>query len=254
VQEPGEEHDTPVNADPVDPTGFGVIWTDQVAPFHRSASVTLPMPVLRALPTAVQEPEEEHDTPSKPAAPAPTGFGVVWTDQVAPFHRSASGSDPPLALAAPPTAVHAVAEVHDTPLRVDALAPTGTRVDWIAQVTPFHRSARGVSSTALYVYPTAMHVVVREHDTLFRNDPLAPTGFGDDSSAQVTPFHRSAKVAPTTLSLEEYPMAVHAVDEVHDTPLRIDTDAPTGFWVCWTAQDRPFQRSASVTTVPSDLR
>src|SRR5215472_7703259 len=69
---------------------------------------------------------------------APAGFGVAWTCQVRPFHRSASV----LARVWFPTAVHAVAEVQDTPLR-PALPPAGAawKVGTIRQVRPFHRSA-----------------------------------------------------------------------------------------------------------------
>ncbi len=67
---------------------------------------------------------------------APRTFGVAWIDHVLPFHRSASERSLPLF----PTAVQALADVHEMPLN---LPPNlGLGVAWIDQVLPFHRSAR----------------------------------------------------------------------------------------------------------------
>src|SRR5215472_17327164 len=69
---------------------------------------------------------------------APAGFGVAWTCQVRQFHRSARV----LARVWLPTAVHAVAEVQDTPLRMASRpAGAGLKVGTIRQVWPSHRSA-----------------------------------------------------------------------------------------------------------------
>ena len=46
--------------------------------------------VVEKPPTAVHAVFALHDTPSNLAAVVPAGLGVVWTVQVAPFHRSAS--------------------------------------------------------------------------------------------------------------------------------------------------------------------
>jgi hypothetical protein len=44
---------------------------------------------------------------------------VAWMDQAVPFHRSASVAVRPVAMGLElPTAVQAVADVHDTPSRV----------------------------------------------------------------------------------------------------------------------------------------
>src|SRR5215472_9572251 len=89
------------------PAGLGVYWVLQVVPAHRSASVPASEP-----PTAVQDDDDVHATADKKADPA--GLGVGWTRQRLPSHRSASAL-PRGAEVDPPTAVHAVGEVHDTP-------------------------------------------------------------------------------------------------------------------------------------------
>lgn len=60
-----------------------------------------------------------------------------------------------------------------------------------------------------------------------------------------SPFHCSASVPRL-----EAPTAMHAVEDVHDTPEKKLNCAPDGFGVGCTAQEVPFQRSASVTPVP----
>ena len=68
-----------------------------------------------AAPTATQNFLDVHDTPFSVLYFAPLGAGVGWIDQVEPFQRSASGAlCPPTDVV--PTAVHAVADVHDTAL------------------------------------------------------------------------------------------------------------------------------------------
>jgi hypothetical protein len=57
----------------------------------------------------VQAVAEVHDTPKKAA---PVGLAVDCTDQLDPSQRSTNGAWPSVL----PTAVHAVVEVHDTPL------------------------------------------------------------------------------------------------------------------------------------------
>jgi hypothetical protein len=75
---------------------------------------------------------DAHDTALSVPLPA-----VGWMVQVLPSQRSASGA--PLL---DPTAVHAVAEVHDTPKRLLVVAPLGLGVGCIVQALPSHRSAR----------------------------------------------------------------------------------------------------------------
>jgi hypothetical protein len=63
-----------------------------------------------------------------------------------------------------PTAVQAVAEVHDTPLRAELTLPLGLGVAWTAQDVPFHRSA----SVASLEDPTAVQGVADVQDTPLR--------------------------------------------------------------------------------------
>jgi hypothetical protein len=68
--------------------------------------------------------------------------GVGWMAHFLPFHRSASCLLSPNGLAAvSPTAVHALAEVHDTPLKSMRVAPAGLGVGWMTHFLPFHRCA-----------------------------------------------------------------------------------------------------------------
>jgi len=104
-------HDTPSKKVSPAVGGFGVAWTDQRVPFQLSATV----PVLSP-PTAVHAAGEVQDTPYRMLYAEPGGSGACWSDQLFPFHASARFTGiclwPPIA---PPTAVHAVAEAHDTP-------------------------------------------------------------------------------------------------------------------------------------------
>jgi hypothetical protein len=51
----------------------------------------------------------------------------------------------------------------------------------------------------------------------------------------------------------EYPTAVQAEAEVHETPSRKLSRAPLGFGVVWTAHADPFQTSASVVVLPAPV-
>src|SRR5215469_631927 len=109
----------------------GVGWMRHLPPLHRSARVTGAPGTVRLSPNAVQTVRAGQATLARVMFWAPAGFGVAWTCQVRPFHRSASV----LARVWFPTAVHAVAEVQDTPLR-NALRPAGAglKVGTIRQV------------------------------------------------------------------------------------------------------------------------
>jgi hypothetical protein len=66
---------------------------------------------------------------------------VDRTDQLVPSHASANVKAAPALLVKPPTAMHAFAEVHDTPLRTPRFAPVALGVDWTDQLVPSQRSA-----------------------------------------------------------------------------------------------------------------
>jgi hypothetical protein len=67
------------------------------------------------------------------------------------------------------------------------------------------------------------------------------------------PSQRSASVTGVPVLSVLFPTAVHAVAEMHDTPDSLLACAPLGLGVVWIVQLVPFQRSASVTTVPARL-
>ena len=90
---------------------YSVGWVAYLLPVHRSARV----PALEA-PTAVHAHAEVQDTPFRPPPPC-GGLGVAWIDQLAPFHRSASVVALGVKGLEAPTAVHADADVQDTPLK-----------------------------------------------------------------------------------------------------------------------------------------
>jgi hypothetical protein len=121
--------DTPLSSPP--PWGgLGVAWIDHLVPFHRSARVLALGLKGLAAPAAMHAVADVQATPLR--KPLPWGaLGVAWTDQRVPFHRSASGPAPD-----PPTAVHADAEVQDTPFRAPPWDRLG--VGWIRHRVPFH--------------------------------------------------------------------------------------------------------------------
>ena len=54
-------------------------------------------------------------------------------------------------------------------------------------------------------------------------------------------------------AIKNCPTAVHALFDVHDTPFREFPGALVAFGVLWIVQLVPFQRSASVESVPALL-
>ena len=95
----------------------GIGWRVQVVPFQCSANGTL-FESSTVAPTAVQKLREVHDTPFSvlPAGPV----GIRWIDQIEPFQRSARTPKKPMGppkYGPLPTAMQALAEVHETLLR-----------------------------------------------------------------------------------------------------------------------------------------
>src|SRR6202035_2490116 len=128
-------------------------------------------------PTAVHALAELHDTPLSALVRAAFGLGVVWIDQLVPFQPSATVAA--LAASEPedPTAVHALAELHDTPFITLNCAPFGLGVDWIDQLVPFQRSANVTAAPPLFVNsPTAVHSLAEVHATPFNPLSCAPLG------------------------------------------------------------------------------
>ena len=136
--------------------------------------------------------------------------------------------------------MHPVAEVQATPISWP-IAPPGRRgVGWIAQLLPSHRSATGwAAPEELKKAPVAMQVEADVQATVFRNVNCAPPGLGVGWTLQVWPFHRSAR-----LPALEFPAAMHAVADVHATPLK--KPLPWGgLGVAWIDHRVPSHRSAS---------
>ena len=153
-----------------------------------------------------------------------------------------------------PTAVQAVAEVHDTALRTLAVAPAGLGVAWMDQAVPFQCSASVPwRPPLLKEYPVAVHALAEVHDTPLRALALAPAGLGVAWMDQAVPFQCSASVPWRPRPLKEFPVAVHAAAEVHETALKMLPEAPAGCGVAWMDQFVPFQRSASSAASPALL-
>jgi hypothetical protein len=93
---------------------------------------------------------ELHDTAYRKLEMAPDGLGVVCTVQEVPFHTSANVMSAPELFWYDPTAVQAVAEVHDTASSPLPVAPGGLGVVCTAQEVPFHTSANVTSVPDLF--------------------------------------------------------------------------------------------------------
>jgi len=84
-----------------------------------------------------------------------------------------------------------------------------------------------------------MQADVAVHATLARVD-AGPGGLGVAWMRHVVPFHRSARVLP----FPEFPTAVQAELDAHDTPFR--KPPPAGFGVGWMRHLAPIRCSARV--------
>ena len=82
-----------------------------------------------------------HDTPASWLLSTPAGLGVDWIAQLLPFQRSANVITSPPLLREAPTAVQALAAVHDTAYSALPVAPVGAGVRRIVQLVPSQTSA-----------------------------------------------------------------------------------------------------------------
>jgi len=234
-----EKHDTPSRTVLFVP--LTVAWIPQPCPFQCSASEKQRLE-LQLDPTAVQEAADVHEIRLRIDSPPP-GFGVVCSLQDDPFHCSTSVTVSPEKVSVVlPTAVHEVAEVHDTPLKTELMLPPRFGVPCVTHFDPFQRSATVKFRSA--ELPTAVHALAEVHDTPLKTEPSY--GFGEVWIVQRDPFHRSASVASSPpVAFPVDPTAVHTVAEMHDTSLNTESVlAPFG--VVWIVHEDPFQRSASV--------
>ncbi len=152
-----------------------------------------------------------HDTPFNVLCGA---AGVLWSDQLAPFQNSVRLVAPAL-----PTAMHPVAEEHET---AESMAPGA---GWIVQVVPFQSSA---NDDWELLCPTAMQAFAEVHDTPY--SALAALRFGLLWIVQTTPFQNSANVTSAPRRTEN-PTAVQAFAEAHETAVSWLWSNPTGFGV-----------------------
>ncbi len=134
-----------------------------------------------------------------------------------------------------PTAVHAVADVHDTAL----MRPPPMRLGVDDQLVPFQRSADSPPGPT----PTAVQAVAEVHDTALR---LVVVGLGVVWIDQLVPFQASTSVPPVPALFEKPPTAMQAVGVVHDTPVSSLDVVPAGLGVDWIDQLVPFQCSTSI--------
>jgi hypothetical protein len=178
----------------------------------------------------VQTLADVHDTPS---STPPGGFGVRWIVQLLPFQRSANVKTGVNVFVVPhdPTAVHALADVHDTPDRPLSNA-RGLGVGWIVQLLPCHSSAN-VTPTAVSAPPTAVQAVLDVHDTPDNRLKSEPAGLGVDSIVQLLPCQRCANVTKMPALLTAPPTEVHCEIDVHDTPDNRLKLEPAGLGVDW---------------------
>jgi hypothetical protein len=191
---------------------------------------------------------EVHETAPRPY-PGLCEVGDDWRVQVVPFHCSATVPSELLAELSrtTPTAVHAVADVHETPVRKLIGAPAGAGIGWMLQLVPSHLSAITCRAP---LFPTAVHAFGEVQETAFRNAPGLPE-VGVGCMPQLMPSQRSASVPPSGLlkmPSKAPPTAKHADGDVHDTPLRrlALPAAPGGFGVGVIRHAVPSHSSASV--------
>lgn len=145
------------------PAGFCVVWAVHVVPSHASANVPADAPL--APPNAAQVVAEVHDTPASCVFGEPAGLGGNCMIQLLPVKRSAKAKTVEALLTQNPTAVQAVAEVHDTAFSALEVAFAGDGAVIRVQLPALQRSASDLEPEPLSKLPTAIHAVEDGHDT-----------------------------------------------------------------------------------------
>jgi hypothetical protein len=169
-------------------------------------------------PTAVQADAEVHDTAPR-KYPALCEPGDDRRAQVFPFHCSATVPSEllPVLSKTAPTAVQAVAEVHDTPVKKLIGAPAGVGTRWMLQLVPSHLSAMTCPALLL---PTAVHALGEVQETAFKNTPGLPE-VGVGWMLHDVPSHRSVIVPSELPKLSKAtPTALQAEGDVHEMAFR----------------------------------
>ena len=147
---------------------LGVVPIVQNLPFQVWTTASKTLPFCSSPPIAAQKLTDGQDTVCRSLAIAPFGICGGWSCQRRD-QSSARAWLGPSGLCKKPTAVQAVAKVHDTPNRpLESLADV-MGVGLIFQEVPSHCSATTVSTASLGKLPTAIQRVLSVHDTRLRS-------------------------------------------------------------------------------------
>jgi len=136
VQTVTEPQDTAFSWLLLAPLGSGAFSIVQLEPFQTSASIWLALD-----PTATHTISDPHETPSSALS---DGCGAAWIFQLPALHTSISSIGDPPAVPKLPTAVHSLADAHDTAFNCPLAAPAGLGGISGVQRFPFQASASGV--------------------------------------------------------------------------------------------------------------
>jgi hypothetical protein len=181
----GDVHDTPLRV--AAGSAFAGLWTVQLVPSQSSASVP-----AAPDPTAMQAVAAGHDTLFS-VPNVLDGYEMLWLVQLVPFQRSSSGTSVPLLSVYVPTAVHAIADEHDTAVSAPWAATVALGVRWTDHREPFQRSAKisGCTRGTLKSYPTAVQADGEVHETPVRGEKSELVDVEGCCSDHRDPFHRS---------------------------------------------------------------
>jgi hypothetical protein len=113
-----------------------------LVPFHLSASGISVSAAFTYQPTAEHAVADVQDTLTRVLLSEPFGLRVVSMDQAFPFHTSAKVALTLEAGPDHPTAVHSLAEAHETAVKALSAAPFRLDVGSIAQRVPSQASAK----------------------------------------------------------------------------------------------------------------
>ena len=153
----------------------------------------------------------------------PDGSGRFAAVHVVPESVSATGV---AEFVVDPTAMHAVAAVHETSAIPNDECPEEIGRLVAVHVVPERVSATGVPYVPALSLPTATHAVDEVHETPLRSTTVAPDpdGNGRFVALQVVPESVSATGTPWRST----PSATQAVDDVHETASRYVLVSPDG--------------------------
>jgi hypothetical protein len=156
----------------------------------------------------VQADEDTQDTPVNDEPEEPSGSEGEFICQLVPSQIKATSSVVPEAVALDPTAMHELAEAHETAVMVMEVEPSGVGSVSTFHEPPFDLSASGVVSPEEFVYePIATQYGALEHETAVSMVAVAPGGIAGLWLSHDEPAHASISAVPISLP----PTAMHAV-------------------------------------------